>query len=155
MAVLFGAIGAALLAVALDEGIRALVMAAVMFLGVSGALLVWLVGRVARAALGRSRELARDTVATPRRRRIMIRVGIVFGIFLMFVIYNWIVWYGIHRECTLAWDAEDRNVAQEHILRAAEAADNPLLLLPSDLFDLHGPGRCRSAASEHGIPRPD
>jgi hypothetical protein len=155
LAVVFGAIGAGFLAAGLAEGIPILTAPGIGFISFAVACVVWLFGRGARMAAHRSRELARDAVATPRRRRIMIRVGIVFGVFVVFVIYNWIVWYGIHEECTIAWDAEDRSVAQEHILRAAEAADNPLLLLPSDLFDLHGPGRCRSAAHEHGLPRPD
>jgi hypothetical protein len=145
MAIVFGAMGAGLLAIGLAEGISILAAPGAVFCGFAVACVLWIFGRGARLAALRSRNLAHDAVATPHRRRIAKRVGIAFGIFLVFVFYNWICWYGIHQDCSRAGDTGDRAEALALIAEATDAMDNPLLIIPSDLFDLYGPTRCEYA----------
>lgn len=145
IAAVMAGLGALAIWLAIDEATPGLLRPGAVFLGIATAFAIWLAGRGLRALFRRSRRAASRAMASPARRRIMIGVAIALACLLAFVLYNWACWYGIQRDCITARDEPDRALARRAFVRAGEAMQDPLLLLPSDLFDLWGPNRCDSA----------
>ncbi len=145
IAVVMAGLGALAIWLAIEEATPGLLRPGAVFLGVATAFAIWLAGRGLRALFRRSRRAASRAMPSPVRRRIVIGVAIALACLLAFVLYNWACWYGIQRDCITARDEPDKALARRAFDRAGEAMQDPLLLLPSDLFDLWGPNRCNSA----------
>lgn len=151
--VLFGAIGGGLIWLGVEERLGFLVDVGVGFAG--GAVACVLIGgtRALWAIFKRSRDLS---VRQYRRHRgflqpVLVATALVFVLLAGLAGHNYVSWAAIERDCELALNTDDRVEAQWALTRARAAMEDPLLLIPSELFDLWGPNRCRSAVERHQL----
>ena len=149
-----GAAGAGLIWLGVDERMGVVVSVGAGLTGSGLASVLIGLAKALRALWRRSREI---TVREYRRHRELLLPALV-GCALAFLFvatvagHNWATWYEIERDCQFALDTDDRVEALVAWWRATEAMESSLLLVPSDLFDLWGPNRCRSAADKHDFP---
>ena len=151
--VLLGAAGGGLAWLGVEEQVP---MVLEIGLGLAGGGLACLVLGLARglwALLGKSRDLG---LREYRRHRRVLRPALVATVLAGALLgglvgHNYVVWAAIERDCELALSTDDRVEAQWALNRGLATMDDPLLVIPSDLLDLWGPNRCRSAIERHDL----
>lgn len=102
-------------------------------------------------SMGWLRERSRGLGAHLANHRLALGIllvggGVMLAPPLILAGYNYIAWSAVERDCELALEAGDSAEGRQAYARGVAAMENPLLLIPSSLFDLWGPNRCRSAA---------
>lgn len=153
---LLGAAGAGLAWLGYEERVGFLMDVG---LGLAGGGLACLIIGTARGLwllFTRSRDLG---LRAYRRHReilqpVLVALAIVFVFLAAVTGHNYLAWSAIERDCELALETDDRVEAQWALNQGLAAMDDPLLLIPSDLLDLWGPNRCRSAVERHQLVLP-
>jgi hypothetical protein len=149
-----GAAGAGLIRLGVDERMGVVVSVGAGFAGSGLASVLIGLAKALQTLWRRSRQITVREYRRHREQLLPALVGCALAFFLVATVagHNWIAWYEIERDCQLALDTDDPVEALVAWWRATEAMESSLLLIPSDLFDLWGPNRCRSAADKHGFP---
>jgi hypothetical protein len=156
MGVVFGAVGAGLIWIGIDERVGLLVSLGAGFAGTGLAAALLGLGRALWKLARRSREIGLHEYRKNREllRPVLLGGTLAFAMLAIVAGHNYATWYEIERDCKLALNTDDRIEALVAWQRGTRAMESPLLLIPSDLFDLWGPNRCRSAAERHDFPPP-
>lgn len=157
LAVVFGALGAGLIWIGMEERIEAVASIGMTFAGTALAMAIFAIARLLRALFRRSRDVAAREYGEYRRvlRPALLVTTVLLSFLAILVTHNYIAWSRIERDCELALEAEDLAEAELAFRRGTAAMESPLLVIPSDLLDLWGPNRCRSAAGRFDpVPSP-
>jgi len=144
--VVFGAISALVIWLGIDSGEDIVVRIGAAFAASALLSLLFLMFRGLVAAYRGTRQLG--TFYQRNRsflRPLLLVAAAILAPLSLLAAHNYVVWNGIERICVLALEAEDRSESERALQRGRAAMKNPLLLIPSDLFDLWGRNRCNSA----------
>ena len=157
IAVVFGPVGIGLIRLGIEERVDLLVEMGAGFTGAGLAAALLGIALALSSAVRRIREVGRRQYREHRRvlRPLLLGAVVVLGLAAIVVTHNYIVWSRVERDCELALRTEDAAEAARALNDGLTAMQNPLLVIPSDLLDLWGPNRCRSAAEGHHLPLAD
>jgi hypothetical protein len=156
MGLVIGAGGIALIRLGVDERMSIVVGIGA---GITGSGLASVLMGLTQGLRVLARKSKEITLREYRQRRelwrpVLLGAALTFALLFLVAGHNYAAWHEIERDCVFALETDNRIDALVAWQRATGAMKSRLLLIPSDLFDLWGANRCRSAAERHGFPPP-
>jgi hypothetical protein len=142
-----GALGGLLLWFGVDEQVSVLASIGVALIGTGAVSLLMAGFRGLLAILRRFRSVDRRRRRLPRR--VLLGIAAALALPAALALHNYIVWRGIEKDCKTALRTRDLAEGLRAYRRGRQAMRQRLLIIPSSLFDLWGPNRCKSARARY------